>query len=130
MKFIAPKDFSQGSGNPLGIPEGGTHVKMGTVFSIGEECESAEQLEGEDVRIYRTFFAAGCLCPLESNRGQHVLMEVERLKELEEKVMEEERLNDPANKWWKKPAGIIAIVLISAVIVVVVAVIGVRSMSR
>jgi hypothetical protein len=57
-------------------------------------------------------------------------MEVERLKELEEKVMEEERLNDPANKWWKKPAGIIAIVLISAVIVVVVAVIGVRSMSR
>jgi hypothetical protein len=130
MKFIAPKDFSQGSGNPLKIAGGGTHIKMGSIFSIGDECVSVEQLGVEDLRTYRTFFSAGCLCPLDSNRGQHVLAEVERLRELEEKVMAEERQNDPANKWWKKPAGVITLVAIGGVVMAVLAVILVHSISK
>jgi hypothetical protein len=126
MKFIAPKDFNQGSGNPLKIAGGGTHIKMGSTFSIGNECVSVEQLGVEDLRIYRTFFSAGCLCPLDSDRGRHILAEVEMLRELEEKTMEMERQNDPANKWWKKPTGVITLVVIGGAVVAVLAVVLIR----
>jgi hypothetical protein len=118
MKFIAPKEFNQGLGNPLGIAGGDPHIKIGTIFSIGDDFTSVDQLEGEDLKLYQKFFAAGCLCPVDSDRGRHLLAEVAMLKELEEKATEEERLHDPGNKWWKKPAGITTLTLIGLLIAV------------
>jgi hypothetical protein len=120
MKFIAPKDFNQGSDNPLKIPGGEMLVKMGTVFSIGEGHASVEQLDVDELRLYRTFFAAGCLCPLESNRGQHIIEEVARLRELEN-VMGEQNGCDAVDEWWKKPAGIVLFVVVGAGIIVLLA---------
>jgi hypothetical protein len=119
MKFIAPKDFNQGPDNPLRIPDGTNHVEIGTVFSIGDDDTPTEELAGEDLKTYKTFLNAGCLCPLDSNRGQHILAEVARLK-MVEKEMHDEELGNSGDKWWQKPAGITALAVIGVVIVVIV----------
>jgi hypothetical protein len=122
MKFIASKDFDQGSSNPLRIPGGVIHIRMGTVFSIGDDFTPVENLEGEELRTYRTFLRGGCLCPLESSRGRQIWSEVVRLKAVEEEM------SDGAGserQWWKKPFGI-TLLAVGGVIVILMAAIFAR----
>jgi len=123
MKFIASKDFDQGASNPLRIPGGLIHVKMGTVFSIGDDFTPVEELEGEDLQTYRTFLRAGCLCPLESSRGQQIWAEVVRLQAVEVEMSNE---SQPGGQWWKKPVGITILAVAAGMIVIVIAAIFMR----
>ena len=123
MKFIASKDFNQGTSNPLRIPGGGIHVKMGTVFSIGDDFTPVEDLEGEELQTYRTFLRGGCLCPLESGRGQQIWAEVVRLQAVEE------AMNDGTGaegQWWRKPAGIAILAVTGGAIVLLITAIFAR----
>jgi hypothetical protein len=125
MKFIASKDFNQGASNPLRIPGGEIHIKMGTTFSIGDDFTPVEELEGEDLQTYRTFHRAGCLCPFDSIRGQQIWAEVVRLQAVEVELSDEAQAGNP---WWKQPVWITILAVSGVVIVVVIATIVARHM--
>lgn len=120
MKCIALRDFIQGFGNPLKLPDGDAHVKMGTIVCIGDEFAPADQLEEEDQQLYKKFLDAACLCPLDSNRGQHLVEELERLRELELEVTEVEKRLHPDTRWWQRPKGItiLSVMGVSAVFII------------
>ena len=120
MKFVAPKDFSQGLQNPLKISGGAMHVPKGTIFSLGGDT-AKEQLTGEDLQTYRTFFGAGCLCPFDSDEGRQIMAEVKRLKEIEEKANKDKFKNNPENRWDKKPFGAVVLTVFGGFILLIIA---------
>jgi hypothetical protein len=121
MRFIAPDDFSQGLRNPLKIPGGAMHVSKGTIFSIGPDDvpfdRAGRGLQGEDLETFRTFFGAGRLVPLDSDKGREIFAECERARKLE---IEKERSNRDSKRsykeWYERPIGLIIIGVIIIII--------------
>jgi hypothetical protein len=92
VKFIATRDFSQGPNNPLKMPDGGMHIKKGTLFYIGGDtpCDRhGAGLSPDDLKIFRMFTGTGAFVPFDSEECRQVLADIERAKTPRERRAEE-----------------------------------------